>query len=75
MELKTAIEILEYHQEWRLGKRQDMIHEPKNLTEALDLLLWEVKKNSSEGKCNCNSRIGETMLWCCNQCGLRCEDF
>ncbi len=44
MELKTAIEILEYHQEWRLGKREDMIHEPKKLTEALDTLLTEVKK-------------------------------
>lgn len=44
MELKTAIEILYYHQEWRLGKREDMIHEPKKLTEALDLVLSEVKK-------------------------------
>ena len=31
MEIKTAIEILEYHQEWRLGKREDMIYEPKKL--------------------------------------------
>ena len=46
MELKTAIEILEYHQEWRLGKREDMIHEPKKLTEALDMVLNEVKKYS-----------------------------
>lgn len=44
MELKTAIEILDYHQEWRLGKRDDMIHEPKKLTEALDMVLSEVKK-------------------------------
>ena len=44
MELKTAIEILEYHQEWRLGKREDMSHEPKKLTEALDIVLSEVKK-------------------------------
>lgn len=44
MELQTAIEILEYHQEWRLGKRKDMIHEPKKLTEALDIALREVKK-------------------------------
>jgi len=43
MELKTAIEILDYHQEWRLGKREDMIHEPKKLTEALDVVLSEVK--------------------------------
>ena len=44
MELKTAIEILEYHQEWRLGRREDMIHEPKKLTQALDIVLNEVKK-------------------------------
>lgn len=44
MELKTAIEILEYYQEWRLGKREDMIHDPKRLTEALDMVLSEVKR-------------------------------
>ena len=49
MELQTAIEILEYHQEWRLGKREDMIHEPKKLTEALDIVLSEVKKNRLGG--------------------------
>ena len=48
MELKTAIEILEYHQEWRLGKREDMIHEPKKLTQALDIVLNTVKKISLE---------------------------
>lgn len=42
MELQTAIEILEYHQEWRLGKKEVMIHEPKKLTEALDIVLTEV---------------------------------
>ena len=46
MELKTAIEILEYHQEWRLGKRDDMIHEPKKRTEALDVALLELKKKN-----------------------------
>lgn len=44
MNLQTAIEIFEYHQEWRLGKREEMIHEPKKLTEALDIVLIEVKK-------------------------------
>lgn len=44
MELQTAIEILDYHQEWILGKREDMIHEPKKLTQALDIVLSEVKK-------------------------------
>ena len=60
MELKTAIEILEYHQEWRLGKREEMIHEPRKLTEALDVLLSEVKKNRLGQKeklvCNCGKR-------------------
>jgi len=44
MKLETAIDILDYHQEWRLGKREDIIHEPKKLTEALDIVLCEVKK-------------------------------
>ena len=50
MELKTAIEILEYHQEWRLGKREEMIHEPKKLTEAIDVILEavNVKKYKKE---------------------------
>jgi hypothetical protein len=46
MELKTAIEILEYHQEWRLGKREDMIHEPKKLTEAIDVVLEAVNEKT-----------------------------
>ena len=46
MDIETAIEILEYHQEWRLGKREDMIHEPKQLTQALDIVLNTVKKIS-----------------------------
>src|SRR5690554_8190639 len=24
--------------------------------------------------CQCKDRIGETKVWCCNQCGLPCED-
>lgn len=44
MELQTAIEILEYHQAWRLGEKEDMIHTPKKLTEAFDIVLKEVKK-------------------------------
>ena len=52
MELKTAIEILEYHQEWRLGKREDMIHEPKKLTQALDIVLNEVKKLEASVSCS-----------------------
>jgi len=44
MELKAAIEILEYHQQWRLGKRDEMIHEPKKLTESINVILIAVKK-------------------------------
>ena len=59
MELQTAIEILEYHQEWRLGKREDMIYEPKKLTEALDIVISEVKKHLSKlVQCrNCNEEV------------------
>lgn len=62
MELQTAIEILEYHQEWRLGKRENMIHEPKKLTEALDIVLNEVKKNRiGEGSGSLPSDIRDEM--------------
>ena len=44
MELKTAIEILDYHQKWRLGKRENMIHDPKKITQALDIVLSEIKR-------------------------------
>jgi len=30
------------NQEWRKGRREDMIHEPKKLTEALDIVLAQV---------------------------------
>jgi len=46
MKLKNAIDILEYHQEWRVGKREDMFYEPKQLTEALDIILKEAKNHS-----------------------------
>lgn len=43
MKLKTAIEILEYHQKWRLGQVDEMKYTPKQLTEALDVVLDKVK--------------------------------
>lgn len=39
MKLKEAIEILSYHQKWRLGKVDEMKYSPKQLTEALDIAL------------------------------------
>ena len=50
MELQTAIEILEYHQKWRLGKREDMIYTPQKITEALNIVLSEVKKMETLNK-------------------------
>jgi hypothetical protein len=61
MELQTAIEILEYHQEWRLGKREDMIHEPKILTEALGIVLAELK--------NLGDVINSVPYRTCPECG------
>lgn len=68
MELKTAIEILDYHQEWRLGKRDDMIHEPKKLTEALDIVLSEVKK------LNIHDVIAPLICDMCNSVNIEEQD-
>lgn len=70
MKLKTAIEILEYHQEWRLGKRENMIHEPKELTEALDIVLSEVKRMRSDD----NSGQSEQFFCCKEQIERRCRE-
>ena len=43
MNLKQAIEILDYHQKWRMGKVDEMIYEPKTITKALDVVLDKVK--------------------------------
>lgn len=43
MNLREAIEVLEYHQDWRLGKVDEMPYKPKEITEALDILLASVK--------------------------------
>jgi hypothetical protein len=72
MKLKTAIEILDYHQEWRLGKRDEMIHEPKKLTEALDTILSEVKNNVSRSF-YCQREI-EGRSKCTNQCE-HCKEY
>lgn len=39
MTLTQAIEILTYHQEWRLGKVDEMPYSPRQLTEAIDTVL------------------------------------
>lgn len=44
LELKTAIEILEYHQKWRLGEVDEMIYTSRQITESLDIIIKEVKK-------------------------------
>ena len=48
LELKTAIEILEYHQKWRLGDIDEMIYTSRQITESLDIILKEVKKHNNE---------------------------
>lgn len=39
MGLKEAIKILKFHQKWRQGKENDMIYNPIQITQALDVLL------------------------------------
>lgn len=43
MKLEQAIEILEHHQVWRLGKSDEMKHSSKELTAALDVAIDVVK--------------------------------
>jgi hypothetical protein len=45
MELNKALEILRYHQQWRLGKIDEMKHSPSELTEAIDTLLKQFDEN------------------------------
>lgn len=51
MDLKTAIEILEYYQEWRLGKDCEQPN-PKLITKALQVVLTEVKKQNNGKQTN-----------------------
>jgi len=44
MTLKEAIEILELHQKWRLGEIDEMPYSPRKITEAINTVLYEVKK-------------------------------
>ena len=39
MELKKAIEILQYNQKWRMGEVHSMHHSPATLTQALYIVL------------------------------------
>ena len=50
MNLKEAIEILDYHQSWRLGKIDEIKFSSRQITEALDVVLDEVKKNNKVSK-------------------------
>lgn len=45
MTLIEAVKIIDYHQQWRLGKIQEMTYTPKQLAEALDVVLTRVKKD------------------------------
>ena len=47
MTLPEAIKIIEHHQKWRLDSDIGMVH-PKIVTKALDVILNEVKKKTSE---------------------------
>ena len=44
MDIKQAIEILDYHQKWRLGKLDEMKYTPKELTKAFDVVINYVKE-------------------------------
>ena len=70
MELETAIEIVNHHQEWGSGNREKMIHEPKKLTEVLDIVLCAVKKlHAYCDVCGSDDIIeAPSMGYNCNSC-------
>jgi hypothetical protein len=39
MKVEEALNILKHHQQWRLGGIDNMPYEPKELTEAIDVLI------------------------------------
>lgn len=43
MNTSEALIILKEHQNWRLGKTDEMPHEPKVLTEAIDVLIKDAE--------------------------------
>jgi hypothetical protein len=46
MKLQRAIEILEEHQSWRLGSDEETHYTTKELTEAINLVLIEIKRKN-----------------------------
>jgi len=57
MSKDKALEILEYHQQYRQGLIDEMKYTPRQITEALDVLIEFVKKHSlPESKfCTCSN--------------------
>jgi hypothetical protein len=43
MNLEKAFEILSFHQQWRQGVHDEMPYSPRELTEALDVALEELR--------------------------------
>ena len=50
MDIKTAIEILDYHQQWRIGKIEGMKYTPKELTAAFSVVIEHVKQSIKNQK-------------------------
>ena len=79
MDLKDAIKVLDYHQRWRQGIEEDMKYKPLQLTEALDIVLEQVKKLNIDDVsnnvvalfCGCtvpSLNYGITADYKCNKC-------
>ena len=44
MNIEEAIKVLESHQAWRLGDDDVQMTDPKKLTEAIDVILFHLRK-------------------------------
>tara|TARA_R110000787_G_scaffold245985_1_gene351783 strand:+ start:346 stop:582 length:237 start_codon:yes stop_codon:yes gene_type:complete len=74
MNLKHAIELLEYKQRWRQGMEDEMKYTPSQLTEALDIVI-RIAKSKTEGSfskfnhCENEPCDSHKFLFCCVKCG------
>lgn len=61
MKFLTALKILEYHQQWRCGKLNNMIYQPSELTEAINILIASAKTNEKYTNISKYSIIHDTI--------------
>jgi len=68
MNIKKAIEVLEYHQQWRLGDDDIVQTNARELTESINIILVEVKKVINTFYCQSEIEGGKKCETQCEHC-------